>query len=126
MAVERHAADSREKYNAYFDLMELKITEKGILPEHTYNMDKKGFMIGQIGRSKRIFSKTEWKQKKSSRLSWTAIANDNAYSVRWGFWKSPPTCPHILRRLEERPRTLHHGVGHGTVQTGPWWGGDRV
>jgi hypothetical protein len=27
-------------------------------------MDEKGFMIGQIGRSKRIFSKTEWKQKK--------------------------------------------------------------
>ncbi|KNG45662.1 pogo transposable [Stemphylium lycopersici] len=38
MASERHAADSYK----------LKISEKGIEPEHTYNMDEKGFMIGKI------------------------------------------------------------------------------
>jgi hypothetical protein len=26
-------------------------------------MDEKGFMIGVLGKSKRIFSKTQWKQK---------------------------------------------------------------
>ena len=64
MTSERHAADSYEKYSSYFDLMELKIAERGVGPEHTYNMDEKGFMIGCIGKSKRIFSKTQWKQKR--------------------------------------------------------------
>jgi hypothetical protein len=58
MASERHAANSYSKYSLYFDMLELKISEKGILPEHTYNMDEKGFMIGRIGRQKRVFSRT--------------------------------------------------------------------
>ena len=63
MATERHAADSYEKYSKYFDMLELKITEKDIQPEQTYNMDEKGFMIGHIGRQKRVFSKTAWSKK---------------------------------------------------------------
>jgi hypothetical protein len=31
--------------------------EYSILPENTYNMDEKGFMIGRTARSKRIFSR---------------------------------------------------------------------
>jgi hypothetical protein len=41
MASERHAADSYSKYSLYFDMLELKIAEKNIQPEQTYNMDEK-------------------------------------------------------------------------------------
>ena len=36
-----------------------------VQPENTYNMDEKGFAIGLIGRSKRVFSKASYKKKKS-------------------------------------------------------------
>ena len=52
----RHAADSYEKYKLYFDLLHGKMSEYKILPRNTYNMDKKGFMIGQIRRLKRTFT----------------------------------------------------------------------
>ena len=64
MASDRHAADSYDKYSKYFDMLERKISEKNIEAAHTYNMDEKGFMIGVLGKSKRIFSKTQWKQKR--------------------------------------------------------------
>jgi hypothetical protein len=59
----RHQADSEHNYSLYFDLLEFKMNEYSILPENTYNMDEKGFMIGRIGRSKRIFSKALWDRK---------------------------------------------------------------
>lgn len=59
----RHAADSSDKYKLYFDLLQHKITEYDVDAEHTYNMDEKGFMIGVVGRSKRIFSKRRWEKK---------------------------------------------------------------
>lgn len=34
-----------------------KIEEYGILPEHTYNMDEKGFLLGRTTKAKRIFPK---------------------------------------------------------------------
>jgi hypothetical protein len=37
--------------------------EDNILPRHTYNMDEKGFLIGVIGRTLRIFSKRMWDKK---------------------------------------------------------------
>jgi hypothetical protein len=55
----RFLADSGVKYRAYFDLLQSKIEEYNILPANTYNMDEKGFLIGQIGRSKRVFSKRQ-------------------------------------------------------------------
>jgi hypothetical protein len=48
----RHEADSEHKYSLYFDLLEWKISEYSVLPENTYNMDEKGFMIGKIGGAK--------------------------------------------------------------------------
>jgi hypothetical protein len=59
----RHQADSEHKYSLYFDLLEFKINEYSILPENTYNMDEKGFMIGRTGTSKRIFSRALWERK---------------------------------------------------------------
>jgi hypothetical protein len=59
----RHQADSEHKYNLYFELLEFKISERSVLPENTYNMDEKGFMIGRTGESKRVFSRASWESK---------------------------------------------------------------
>jgi hypothetical protein len=59
----RHEADSEQMYSLYFDLLEWKISEYSVLPNNTYNMDEKGFMIGKIGRSKRVFSRALWESK---------------------------------------------------------------
>ena len=64
MSAERHAADSGDKYKLYFYMLHAKITKQDVEPEHTYNMDEKGFMIGAIARGKRIFSKTKWKDRR--------------------------------------------------------------
>jgi hypothetical protein len=58
-----HAADSYEKYTLYFDLLHSKMTEYNILPHNTYNMDEKGFMIGVLSKSKRVFLKQLWESK---------------------------------------------------------------
>ena len=63
MDANRHQADSAEKYRQYFDLLHEKITQYDIEPRHTYNMDEKGFLIGVIGRSKRVFSREMWERK---------------------------------------------------------------
>jgi hypothetical protein len=60
----RHAADSYEKYAAYFAILRDKMQEYNIEPRHTYNMDEKGFAIGVVGRSKRIFSRADYKRKR--------------------------------------------------------------
>ena len=59
----RHNADSEDKYRLYFDYLHSKIDQYQIEPRHTYNMDEKGFLIGIIGRSKRIFSRRMWEKK---------------------------------------------------------------
>jgi hypothetical protein len=60
----RHKADSEKKYSLYFDLMREKITQYHVEPRHTYNMDEKGFMLGAVGRTKRIFSKASYEDGK--------------------------------------------------------------
>jgi Tc5 transposase DNA-binding domain/DDE superfamily endonuclease len=60
---DRHRADSGHKYQLFFQLLHDKIEEYKIQPQHSYNMDEKGFLIGIIGRSKRIFSKAMWDSK---------------------------------------------------------------
>jgi hypothetical protein len=63
MDSDRHKANSWGKYKQYFDLMHCKMTQYSIVAENTYNMDEKGFAIGKISKSKRIFSKPLYKQK---------------------------------------------------------------
>jgi hypothetical protein len=63
MDTTRHAADSYIKYKLYFDLLHGKMEEHEIEPKNSYNMDKKGFMIGVIGCSKRTFTRTQWERK---------------------------------------------------------------
>jgi hypothetical protein len=59
----RHHADSGLKYKQYYDLLYPKMSQYKIIPENTYNMDEKGFMIGVTARSKRVFSKRSWDKK---------------------------------------------------------------
>ena len=42
--------------------------EYGIQKQQVYNMDEKGFMIGVLGRSKRVFSKRMWVRKEVKAL----------------------------------------------------------
>ena len=69
MDSDRHKADSWQKYKQYFDLMHHKMEQYSIQPAHTYNMDEKGFAIGKISKSKRVFSKPLYKQKHSRQAS---------------------------------------------------------
>ena len=64
METNRHDADSGDKYCLYFQLLHLKIEEREVLPENTYNMDEKGFMIGVLGRSKRVFDKVLYRERR--------------------------------------------------------------
>jgi hypothetical protein len=65
---QRHAADSGDDYKVYFHQVGSKIDFYEVEPEHTYNMDEKGFMIGAVGRQKRIFSKRSFKKKQFKQM----------------------------------------------------------
>jgi hypothetical protein len=60
----RHQADSQSKYNLYHKLLRSKLSHCNIEPRQTYNMDKKGFMLGILTSSKRIFSKRLYEEGK--------------------------------------------------------------
>lgn len=60
----RHKADSEAKYRLYFELLHKKIAEYSIEPQHMYNMDEKGFLLGITGRSKRIFDRPLYKSRR--------------------------------------------------------------
>jgi hypothetical protein len=64
----RHVADSGDKYKVYFKHLGGKINFYEVEPEHTYNMDEKGFLIGAVGRQKRIFSKRLFKKKQFKQM----------------------------------------------------------
>jgi hypothetical protein len=59
----RHKADSGAKYSLYFELLHAKMQEYEVQPTHIYNMDEKGFQIGSLGRSKRVFDKVLYDRK---------------------------------------------------------------
>ena len=57
MEAKRHGADSLLKYEDHFTIMDDKIQEHDVRTEDTYNMDEKGFLMGVIGKQKRVFSR---------------------------------------------------------------------
>ncbi|KAF1963953.1 hypothetical protein BU23DRAFT_585809 [Bimuria novae-zelandiae CBS 107.79] len=65
----RHNANLVTKYSLYFDLLQHKISKYDIQLSETYNMDKKGFAIRVISRSKRVFSKDAYKHKRVTVLA---------------------------------------------------------
>jgi hypothetical protein len=60
----RHQADSQLKYNLYFKLLRSKLSQCDIEPCNTYNIDEKGFMLGILTRSERVFSKRLYEEGK--------------------------------------------------------------
>jgi hypothetical protein len=60
----RHQADSGLKYKLYFDLLIDKISQYNVEPRHIYNIDEKGFMLGVLTRSKRVFSRRLYEEGK--------------------------------------------------------------
>jgi hypothetical protein len=60
----RHKADSRASYKQYFETIGRKIEEYQITTDNIYNMDEKGFMIGQLQKSHRVFTKDTYKSNK--------------------------------------------------------------
>ncbi|KAM4061782.1 DDE superfamily endonuclease [Hirsutella rhossiliensis] len=62
--VARKRADSASRYKDYFELIRSKIEEYDIASCNTYSMDEKGFLLGVINRTKRVFSLNQKKQGK--------------------------------------------------------------
>ena len=68
--VQRHPDELISKWTTamdnslYFNLMREKIEQYEVEARHIYNMDEKGFMLGAVGRSKRIFSKASYEAGK--------------------------------------------------------------
>lgn len=60
--IERKRADSYWIINNYFQLVKEKMEKHHFAPENTYNMDEKGFLIGKLNKTKRIFSHY-WKKQ---------------------------------------------------------------
>ena len=69
MDTDRHDADNSESDRAYFELLHTRMTEFDVLLENTYNMDEKGFMIGVLGKTKRVFDKVLHKQRRFKQAS---------------------------------------------------------
>ena len=68
MDLQRYSADSGDKYKVYLEQLGSKIDSYEVEAEHTYNMDEKGFMIGAVGRQKRILSKRLFKKKQFKQM----------------------------------------------------------
>ncbi|RKK07648.1 hypothetical protein BFJ65_g17853 [Fusarium oxysporum f. sp. cepae] len=62
--IARRRADNASRYRAYFDLIREKIDKYDILAQNTYNMDEKGFLLGVINRTKRVFDVNAKRQGK--------------------------------------------------------------
>ncbi|KID96268.1 DDE superfamily endonuclease, CENP-B-like protein, partial [Metarhizium majus ARSEF 297] len=62
--IARRRADNTPRYKAYFELIRKKIEEYDIAPCNTYNMDEKGFLMGVINKTKRVFTLNLKKQGK--------------------------------------------------------------
>jgi hypothetical protein len=53
----RKKADNYYLINKYFEIIREKISQYQFAPQNVYNMDEKGFLIGLIQKTRRIFTK---------------------------------------------------------------------
>jgi hypothetical protein len=53
--------NNNKRYKLYFSLLSRKVKEFNILPKNTYNIDKKGFILRVIRKTKRVFNKLLYK-----------------------------------------------------------------
>jgi hypothetical protein len=59
----RHKSDSLLNYELYFDLLHSKIEKYDVKPHNIVNMDEKGFIMGKLNCSERVFSRQMWEAK---------------------------------------------------------------
>jgi hypothetical protein len=60
--ISRKRADNWWLINNYFNLVQEKWKEHDYLPKNIYNMDEKGFLIGVLKKTRRIFTRS-WKKQ---------------------------------------------------------------
>ena len=60
----RQKADRKDSLEQYFALVKQKIQEYDIQDQNIYNIDEKGFLIGYLTKTKRIFTKEQTSDKK--------------------------------------------------------------
>jgi len=60
----RHKADSAASYRQYFTILRQKMDRYSVQPQNCYNMDEKGFLIGQLQKVKRVFPKALMQQQR--------------------------------------------------------------
>jgi hypothetical protein len=65
----RHQANSESKYTLYFNLLYQIMQQYDVEPENTYDMDEKGFLVGTTSRSKRVFSKALFGEKRDDKCT---------------------------------------------------------
>jgi hypothetical protein len=53
---QRLHADNKESYRDYYTLLKKVVEKYEVLPCNMYNIDEKGFMIGQVTKTQRIFT----------------------------------------------------------------------
>jgi hypothetical protein len=54
---QRIHADNKDSYKEYYDALKALVDKYEVLPCNQYNIDEKGFMIGVVTKTKRIFTK---------------------------------------------------------------------
>jgi len=57
--IARKRADNSYQYKLFYELLKEKIEKYKIKVHNMYNMDKKGFLISVLNKSKRIYTKLE-------------------------------------------------------------------
>ncbi len=124
METSRHEADSGDRYRLYFGLLHGKIDEHEVEAENTYNMDEKGFMIGVIGKSVRIFNKQLYglKQYKQSshdgNRKWVtvlaSICGDGSTLPPAVIFPSPSLTVQQswVREIDANKHSIHFGTSH--------------
>ena len=70
MESSRHEADNGQRYCLYFNLLTKKVKELNVLPRHTYNIDKKGFIIRVFRKTNRVFNKALYKERQYKQSSY--------------------------------------------------------
>jgi hypothetical protein len=58
----RHKADSKSSYEAYFTIIGQKVEEYRISADNIYNMDEKGFLVGKLQKTRRVFTRELYEQ----------------------------------------------------------------
>jgi len=97
MDVSRHKAESKGSFQLYFDNLRSKIEQYEIELQKMYNMDEKGFLIGYLTKSKRVFTRLFLKTRSSLARHRMEQTVDHRYRHHLCRWNLLFTRPNLLR-----------------------------